>query len=95
MSKPQTLEAKILHDAHMSEGGGKTFLIVKSLITGSVRGQSLEETIDYIETHLLHKGQCYLAEAQEVFYQQQVFTKIFMEDLKKGLDKGMETLNFY
>jgi len=31
-----TLEGKILHDAHMIEGG-KTYLIVKSLITGSVR----------------------------------------------------------
>jgi uncharacterized protein len=34
----QTLEGKILHDAHMIESG-KTYLIVKSLITGSVKGQ--------------------------------------------------------
>lgn len=35
---PETIEGKILHDAHVLEGG-KTYLIVKILITGSVRGQ--------------------------------------------------------
>lgn len=34
---PETIEGKILHDAHVLEGG-KTYLIVKTLITGSVRG---------------------------------------------------------
>lgn len=37
---PETLEGKILHDAHVLEGE-KTYLIVKTLITGSVRGQTL------------------------------------------------------
>ncbi len=41
---PETLEGKILHDAHVLEGG-KTYTVVKTLITGSVRGQSLEETL--------------------------------------------------
>lgn len=36
---PKTIEGKILHDAHVLEGG-KTYLVVKTLITGSVRGQS-------------------------------------------------------
>lgn len=34
---PETIEGKILHDAHVLEGG-KTYLVVKTLITGSVRG---------------------------------------------------------
>ncbi len=33
-----------MHDAHVLEGG-KTYLIVKTLITGSVRGQSLVDTL--------------------------------------------------
>lgn len=41
---PETIEGKILHDAHILEGG-KTYLVVKTLITGSVRGQTLPETI--------------------------------------------------
>lgn len=80
----QTLEGKILHDAHMIEGG-KTYLIVKSLITGSVRGQTLEQTIEYIENNILDKGRCYLSEAQIIYYQQQEFAKSFIKDLKEGL----------
>jgi len=81
---PRTLEGKILHDAHMIEGG-KTFLIVKSLITGSVRGQTLEETIEYIEKNILGKGQCYLDEAKEIYAEQQKFAREFIRDLKEGL----------
>ena len=80
----ETLEGKILHDAHMIEGG-KTYLIVKSLITGSVRGQTLEETIEYIEKNILDKGTCYLPEAQELYHQQQEFAKSFIKSLKEGL----------
>lgn len=79
-----TIEGKILHDAHMIEGG-KTYLIVKSLITGSVRGQTLEETIRYIEDNILGKGVCYLPEAQDIYCQQQEFTTRFIYDLKEGL----------
>jgi len=77
-----TIEGKILHDAHMIEGG-KTYLIVKSLITGSVRGQNLEETIKYIEDNILDKGTCYLLEAKKIHCEQQEFAKNFIYDLKK------------
>ncbi|WP_291583891.1 hypothetical protein [Clostridium sp. UBA6640] len=80
----ETLEGKILHDAHMIEGG-KTYLVVKSLITGSVRGQTLEETIRYIEENVLNKGTCYLQEAKTIFKNQQEFAKQFIKDLKEGL----------
>lgn len=79
-----SLEGKILHDAHMIEGG-KTYLIVKSLITGSVRGQTLEQTIKYIENNILDKGMCYLPEAKTIYHQQQEFAKEFITDLKDGL----------
>ncbi len=79
-----TLEGKILHDAHMIEGG-KTYLIVKSLIVGSVRGQTLEQTIKYIEDNILGKGVCYMPEAQAVYLKQQEFAKEFIYDLKEGL----------
>lgn len=58
---PETLEGKILHDAHVLEGG-KTYLVVKTLITGSVRGQSLKETLDYMEKYVLDKNFCCLPE---------------------------------
>lgn len=78
-----TLEGKILHDAHMIEGG-KTYLIVKPLIVGSVRGQTLEDTIKYIEDNILGKGTCYMPEAQEFYLKQQEFARNFIYDLKEG-----------
>lgn len=42
-----------MHDAHVLEGG-KAYLIVKTLITGSVRGQSLVETLDFMERNVLN-----------------------------------------
>lgn len=65
--------------------GGKTFLLVKSLITGSVRGQTLEETIDYIEKFIFNKVECYLPEAQRMYIIQQEFAKSFIDELKEGL----------
>lgn len=58
---PETLEGKILHDAHVLEGG-RTYLTVKTLITGSVRGQSLEQTLEFMRDHVLGKNRCYLPE---------------------------------
>lgn len=58
---PETLEGKILHDAHVLEGG-KTYLIVKTMITGSVRGQSLIDTLQFMKQHVLNRNICYLPE---------------------------------
>jgi uncharacterized protein len=81
---PDTIEGKILHDAHRIEGG-KTYLIVKSLITGSVRGQTLEQTNSYIDNNILGKGCCYLPEAQKIYAEQQEFAMEFIKKLKEGL----------
>ena len=37
-----------MHDAHVSEGG-KIYLVVKTLIAGSVRGKSLIDIFNYME----------------------------------------------
>jgi len=79
-SVPETLEGKIVHDAHMIEGG-KTFLVVKSLVTGTARGQSLEETLDYMDKNILYKGQCYLTEAVEKYAEKQEYLKDFMKSI--------------
>lgn len=58
---PETIEGKMLHDAHILEGG-RTYLVVKTLITGSVRGQTLKETLNYMKDNVLDKNKCYLPE---------------------------------
>lgn len=88
-SIPKTIEGKILHDAHLIEGG-KTFWITKILITGTARGQSFEETIKYIKHHLLDtrfigKFRCYLPEAQRLYRQKENFAVEFATDLIKNI----------
>jgi len=83
---PTTLEGKILHDAHILEGG-KAYMITKCLITGSVRGQTLFETIEYIEKNILHKSVCYLAENKQALDEVNSFTKKFLAELKFGIEQ--------
>lgn len=81
---PETMEGEILHDAHVLEGG-KTYFIVKSLITGSVRGQDLNSTISYIEDHVLDQNYCCLPQAKALCEQANEFAKDFIRELKAGI----------
>lgn len=81
---PETLEGKILHDAHVLEGG-KAYLVVKTLITGSVRGQSLEQTLDYMEKNVLGQNKCYLPETILLCEEMNQYTDKFFNDLVEGI----------
>lgn len=83
-SQPQTLEGKIIHDAHLIEGG-KAYMITKCLITGSVRGQTLLQTIEYIEKNVLYTIRCYLPETVLLFEESKKYARDFLYELKKGL----------
>ena len=83
-SVPESLEGKILHDAHLIEGG-KVYVITKALVTGSLRGQTLPETIAYVEANILGKRTCYLPEAIPLLEEASRFTSQFLADLKRGL----------
>jgi len=81
---PKTIEGKILHDAHVLEGG-KTYLVVKTLITGSVRGQSLIDTLNYMEKNVLDKNKCYLPETIPLCEEMNKYTNSFWHELIKGI----------
>ncbi|MBE6560642.1 MAG: hypothetical protein E7662_05910 [Ruminococcaceae bacterium] len=81
---PETIEGKILHDAHVLEGG-KTYLIVKTLITGSVRGQSLLDTLHYMESKVLNKNYCCLPETIPMCEEMNKFTNSFYEEIMTGI----------
>lgn len=81
---PKTIEGKILHDAHVLEGG-KAYLIVKTLITGSVRGQSLLQTLDYMKENVLYKNKCYLPETISMCDEMNKFTAEFYKELLEGV----------
>ena len=82
---PKTLEGKILHDAHVLEGG-KTYTIVKTLITGSVRGQSLTETLEFMKKYVLGANKCYLSETKVLCNEMNIFTEEFYKLLSEGIE---------
>lgn len=84
--EPKTLEGKILHDAHVLEGG-VNYTIVKTLITGSVRGQSLEETLRFMKENVLNKNKCYLPETIEVCNEMNKRTNEFYYRLIKDIQE--------
>ncbi len=81
---PETIEGKILHDAHVLEGG-KSYLVVKTLITGSVRGQTLLDTLDYMEKNVLDRNKCYLPVTIPMCEEMNKFTNSFFADLIEGI----------
>ena len=83
-SKPDTIEGKILHDAHLLEGNA-AFMVSKCLVTGTERGQSLIETIDYIKSHILGRRRCRLPEAQSEYELMEAFLASFISDLENSL----------
>jgi len=81
---PTTLESKILHDAHQVEGG-KVYLITKCLVTGTLRGQTLLETINYVEKYILHNGHCYLPETKPIWEAANKFAETYIKELKEEI----------
>jgi len=61
--------------------GGKYFEIIKSLITGSVREQSLEETLNYFSEHLLDQGVCYTRIGKESYTETRQESRQIFESL--------------
>jgi uncharacterized protein len=83
-NEAQYIEGKLLHDAHMLEGG-KYFLLIKSLITGSVRGQTFEETIKYFEENVLNYGECYIQETEKLLNEYREEALKILDDIRKNI----------
>ena len=83
---PETLKGKILHDAHVLEGR-RTYLIVKTLITGSVRGQSLEQTMNHMRDHVLGANRYYLPETIPLCEEMNRFTEEFYKELADDINE--------
>jgi uncharacterized protein len=60
-------------------------MITKSLVTGTARGQSLEETLQYLEEKILGKFKCYLPESQKLYAEKEEYTKLFLKNLRSSL----------
>lgn len=81
---PQSIEGALLHDAHLLEGG-KTFMVTKCLVAGTSRGQTVEESIRFMEQNVLGRFHCCLPESQAPYEERERFAREFLDDLKANL----------
>jgi uncharacterized protein len=79
-SPPETMEGMILHDAHLLEGD-ENFLITKTLVTGSARGQSLAQTVAYFDAHV-GQHRCCLPENQRELERREAIAREYMGKLR-------------
>ena len=59
--------------------------MVKTLITGSVRGQSLSDTLTYMERNVLNQNKCYLPETIPLCEEMNKYTNEFFKELSEGI----------
>jgi len=83
-SRPKTIEGKVLHDAHLIEGG-RAFMVVKSLVTGALRGSSLRQIAKYFEDNIDGRFKCYLPETRKAYTEKERFAREFFHSLKRNL----------
>jgi uncharacterized protein len=65
--------------------GGKTYTVVKTLITGSLRGQSPEETLSFMKEHVLGANHWCLPETIELCNEMNEYTESFYRELSEGI----------
>lgn len=81
---PISLEGKLLHDAHTIEGG-KAFYILKPILVGTIMGQTLKQTISFIEKNVIGMNEYFLPETKKYLDEIQMYSKEFIENLKEGV----------
>ena len=81
-SRPETIEGGILHDAHLLEGD-KNFLITKVLVTGTARGQKLDQTVSYFFNNVINLNPLYCFEESGAEYRLRLERAIeYFEELR-------------
>ena len=79
----ETVEGQLLYDAHLLEGD-ENFIITKTLVTGTARGQSLAATVSYFEEHL-GRHRCFFPENQGEYERREWIASEYFSKLKDFL----------
>lgn len=76
------LEGKFLHDAHLLEGG-RTFIVTKTLCTGSFKHQSLRETVGFIRKKLKNRSRVALPSSKKAYEEKLKFARAFVREMER------------
>lgn len=82
-TNPLSTEGKILHDAHLLEGGLYS-IVLKSLVTGFDRKWSLIKTVRYIENKI-GSFECNYAYTRNLYHEREEFAKKFTSQMRAFL----------
>ena len=85
---PISPEGVLLHDGHLLEGG-RSFLLVKTLVTGAARGNSLADIVAFWERYVAARFRCVLPVGQKRYEEQEAFARAVFEELAR--DPGLDT----
>lgn len=80
-TKARSTEGKVLHDAHLVEGGEDS-LVSRTLATGIARGQSARESLEFLEQEVLGKRSCYFTECQQRYARKEAYARQALGKLK-------------
>jgi uncharacterized protein len=72
---PESPEGTLLHDGHLLEGG-RSSLLVKTLVTGGARGGTLADIVGFWEHQVAGRFRCVLPTAQECYDEQEAFARL-------------------
>ena len=86
-ARPQSAEGMLLHDGHLLEGG-RSFLLVKTLVTGGARASTLADIVAFWERQVAGRFRCVLPAAQARYDEQEVFARSVFEELAR--DPGVD-----
>jgi uncharacterized protein len=87
---PASPEGQLLHDAHLLEGDDN-WLITKGLVTGTARGQTLTETVSFLQKHWREsKARCCFPENQRPYEERVARAIAYMDNLAAELTIGRE-----
>jgi uncharacterized protein len=86
---PRTREGMLLHDGHLLEGG-RSFLLVKTLVTGAARGSALADIVAFWDHHVVGRFRCALPLAQQRYNEQEAFAQAVFAELAR--DPGLDTI---
>ena len=59
--------------------------MTKTLITGSVRGQNLKDTLEFMKKHVIDQNNCFLPETIPWLDEMNTFAKDFAAMLEDGI----------
>ncbi len=92
-SRPETLEGGILHDAHLLEGD-ENFIITKTLITGTARGQKLDQTVKYFFDNVMNFKPCFYFEPTAEKYKRRLHrAEEYFSSLQSCAQVAPDTIN--